>query len=465
MIDLLAQLLERLSSATRDDAALIALAVPAASVSLVQLIAGYTGDFPLSFWHAAPRTDETTLAIVGFGETVRIDAQGTHRLEQVTREARSMFAALRQERTIDASSAPGPFLVGGLSFRPGGTREPWSAFPDASFSLPRWTYVRRGEQAWWWLCVRFDRVEHERAALLGEFEALQGALRRADRLQCGAMKRSLSASVMHFDAADRDAYCALVAEAIACIRARTTDKIVAVTSSHVTFGEPVDARMVLERLDEAYPDTTRFAVQRGDRVFVGASPERLVARRGRHVDSDGLAGTARRGADDAAIVRGLLTSAKDRREHALVVESIATVLGSRCSAVDVPDEPRVRTLRNVHHLWTPIRGVLRKDTHVLELVEALHPTPAVAGTPRDRATAWIAEHEPMSRGWYTGAVGIFDAAGDGEFAVAIRAGLVGQNEAFLYAGAGIVEASDPPAEYAETRAKEAPMLAALGIGP
>jgi len=257
----------------------------------------------------------------------------------------------------------------------------------------------------------------------------------------------------------------LVADAIACIRSRATDKLVAVTSSRVTFGEPVDTRMVLERLDEAYPETTRFAISRGERVFIGASPERLVARRGRHVDSDGLAGTARRGLDDAAIVRELLTSAKDRREHALVVESIASVLEPRCSTIDVPDEPGVRTLRNVHHLWTPIRGVLRDETHVLELVEALHPTPAVAGTPRDRATAWIAEHEPTSRGWYTGAVGYFDAAGDGEFAVAIRAGLVGKNEALLYAGAGIVEASDPMAEYAETRAKEAPMLAALGIAP
>ena len=220
---------------------------------------------------------------------------------------------------------------------------------------------------------------------------------------------------------------------------------------------------MITRLSEAYADTTRFAVERGGRVFLGASPERLVSRRGSLVETDALAGTAKRGADDASIERSLLESAKDRHEHALVVRAIAEVLGPWSSSLDVPDEPRIRSLRNVFHLWTPIRAVFREDKHVLALVDALHPTPAVAGTPRDRATSWIATHEPSARGWYTGAVGWIDAAGDGDFAVAIRAGVVGPEDVWLYAGAGLVEGSDPLAEYAETRAKQAPMLAALGI--
>jgi salicylate biosynthesis isochorismate synthase len=462
VIDFFARSLERLSKQAESTAAVFALVTPAPLVSAARLVATYRGDLPLVSWSAAPSDDGSSLAIVGFGETVRIEGHGSARARHVSAEAKAMFAALRQERAIEVESAPGPFLVGGLSFRPHVEQEPWAAFADASFTLPRWTYVRRGARAWWWLCVRTDQMERDRLSILGEFDVLQAVLHRADRPRSASR---LSTSVTRVDVADRDAYCALVADAIACIRTHATDKIVAVTSSHVTFGEPIDAGAVLERLDDAYPDTNRFFIQRGERVFVGASPERLVARRGQRVESDGLAGTARRGSDDATIVRELLTSAKDRREHAFVVESIASVLGPRCSALDVPDEPRVRTLRNVHHLWSPIRGVLHNETHVLELVDALHPTPAVAGTPRDRATAWIAEHEPTSRGWYTGTVGYFDAAGDGEFAVAIRAGLVGKHEAFLYAGAGIVEASDPPAEYAETRAKEAPMLSALGIAP
>lgn len=460
MIDFFARSLELALARAPSSTEVLAMVAPAPLTSPVRLVATYQGDLPVLLWNAAPSNDEPGLAIVGFGEAVRIEGHGATRARQVSTEAKAMFAALRRESATDAAAASGPFLVGGLSFRPQIEQEPWTAFADASFSLPRWTYVRRGEQAWWWLCVRTDQVERDRLQLLGEFDVLQAVQRRADRPRSNAC---LSTSVTRVDVADRDAYCALVAEAIACIRTRATDKIVAVTSSRVTFSAQIDTGVVLERLDEAYPETNRFLIPRGERVFIGASPERLVARRGRQVDSDGLAGTARRGADDATIVRELLTSVKDRREHAFVVDSIASVLRPHCSELDVPDKPRVRTLRNVHHLWSPIRGVLHNETHVLDLVEALHPTPAVAGTPRDRATAWIAEHEPTSRGWYTGTVGYFDAAGDGEFAVAIRAGLVGKHEAFLYAGAGIVEASDPPAEYAETRAKEAPMLAALGI--
>src|SRR5207247_1750932 len=105
--------------------------------------------------------------------------------------------------------------------------------------------------------------------------------------------------------------------------------------------------------------------------------------------------------------------------------------------------PRIRTLKNVHHLWTPVHARLASGVHVLELVRALHPTPAVCGAPRDAALRWIGAHEPLGRGWYTGAVGWFDARGDGAFSVAIRAAVVEEGEAWLYAGAGIVDGSDP----------------------
>ena len=133
--------------------------------------------------------------------------------------------------------------------------------------------------------------------------------------------------------------------------------------------------------------------------------------------------------------------------------------------IRAPSAPVVRTLRNVHHLWTPIAATLARPMHVLELVRSLHPTPAVCGTPREAAIRWIAAHEPATRGWYAGAVGWFDAAGDGAFSVAIRSGVLAQREAWLYAGAGIVEGSDASLEYAETRLKQTPMLAALGLGP
>jgi menaquinone-specific isochorismate synthase len=201
-------------------------------------------------------------------------------------------------------------------------------------------------------------------------------------------------------------------------------------------------------------------------VFLGASPERLVDKRGLAVASDALAGSApRRGEGDARAAAALLESDKDYREHRVVVEAVEGALAPYAARVKVPAAPVVRTLRNVHHLWTPITATLARPVHVLDLVRSLHPTPAVCGTPRDAAFRWISTYEPESRGWCAGAVGWFDAEGDGSFAVAIRSGVLAERRAWLYAGCGVVEGSDASLEYAEAVVKLAPMLAALGLLP
>jgi salicylate biosynthesis isochorismate synthase len=226
----------------------------------------------------------------------------------------------------------------------------------------------------------------------------------------------------------------------------------------------IDVRGALARVRAAYPECSSFAFQRGSAIFLGASPERLVSRRGSAVLADALAGSsARSPGDDERAMAALLASDKDRREHHVVVLAVERALRPFATMMRAPDEPRVRSLRNVHHLWTPIEATLARPVHVLDLVRALHPTPAVCGTPKSAALAWIATHEPAPRGWYAGAVGWFDAEGDGAFSVAIRSGLLDRREAWLYAGAGIVEGSDPDAEYAETRVKHAPLLYALGL--
>jgi menaquinone-specific isochorismate synthase len=228
----------------------------------------------------------------------------------------------------------------------------------------------------------------------------------------------------------------------------------------------LDPAAALANIGALYPECVRFAFQRGDAVFLGASPERLVLKHGLAVEADALAGTApRRAEGDARAAAALLESDKDRREHRVVVEAIEAALSPLAKELNVPGAPVVRTLRNVHHLWTPITATLARPRHVLDLVRILHPTPAVCGTPREAAIRWIAAHEPEARGWYAGAVGWFDAEGDGAFSVAIRSGVLARREAWLYAGAGIVEGSDASAEYAETRTKQAPMLAALGLVP
>ena len=161
----------------------------------------------------------------------------------------------------------------------------------------------------------------------------------------------------------------------------------------------------------------------------------------------------------------LLASSKDRWEHEVVVREIVARLEPLSVQVDHPSTPAVVRVRDILHLDSPIGAQLRPTTHVLDLLEALHPTPSVGGVPRADAVRWIEANEPMERGWYTGPIGWFDAAGDGEFVVAIRCGLLSGPLARLQTGAGIVEASDPRAEYEETALKQQPMRRALGLAP
>lgn len=260
------------------------------------------------------------------------------------------------------------------------------------------------------------------------------------------------------------AWLAAVAEAIELVRSGALDKVV-LARDHLLWSErPFDVRRTVLRLAERYPSCHTFHVD----GLVGATPELLVSRTGRDVASRVLAGTAARGrdaAEDAAMGGALLSSTKDRSEHALAVSSVTDVLSPRSTAIEV-DGPRLLRLENVQHLATDVRAALAEPgATALELVGALHPTAAVGGSPRAEALEAIARLEGMDRGRYTGPVGWTDASGDGEWGIALRCAELAGTRARLFAGAGIVAASVPEDELAETRLKLAAMRGVLGDTP
>ncbi|MEY2455302.1 MAG: isochorismate synthase [Acidimicrobiaceae bacterium] len=218
---------------------------------------------------------------------------------------------------------------------------------------------------------------------------------------------------------------------------------------------------VVSRLRLTYPGCHVFSMD----GFVGASPELLVSRAGDVVRSHPMAGTAPRGGDptsDARLAASLLASSKDRAEHQLTIDMVHDTLLPWCSYLDYEAEPSVVPVANVQHLATLVEGRLSDPApSVLELVRALHPTPAVCGTPREVARAFIAEHEGFDRGRYAGTVGWVDAHGNGAWAVSIRCASISGATAKVYAGNGIVADSDPSTELAETRSKLQAMLSAL----
>ena len=252
-----------------------------------------------------------------------------------------------------------------------------------------------------------------------------------------------------------------VRRALEAIDAGQLRKVVLARRSHVRLAHPLTARAALARLSLLDPATTRFLFSQKDALFLGASPELLVERRGPHVFCDALAGTAVYATDSDALA--LLRSNKDRREHAFVVEAIRSALATCCVDVLSASEPSLYRLRTVTHLHTAVIATASPSTDVLDVVAALHPTPAVCGTPRERALRFLLANEATERGWYAAPVGWFDAQGNGSFAVALRSALIRGHDAWLYAGAGIVAGSEPEAEYRETEAKLEAMLSALGV--
>lgn len=277
---------------------------------------------------------------------------------------------------------------------------------------------------------------------------------------------------------DRDGFAGMVRTALAAIDRGELQKVVLARAAHLRTDEEIVIGDVLRAL--AGSDRHAFVFAVGDpedndagaignaasHTLIGASPELLVRRRGRHVSTAPLAGSlpAEDQPGEESRAHQLELSEKDRREHAVVVADVEAVLGPLCRRLHVPAEPTLIRAGAVWHLSTPIDGELIDDSlSSLDIALALHPTPAVCGTPRAAATKMIADLEPFDRGLYAGVVGYMEASGDGEWAVTIRSGEVRGDQVRVCAGAGVVAGSDPATEVAETTAKLRTLMAALGI--
>ena len=275
-----------------------------------------------------------------------------------------------------------------------------------------------------------------------------------------------------------DHYKAAVSSALEAISASENDaetlsKLVLSRSLVLEADRQIDLPALWARLN-VDPSALRFLTYIGtgrhgeQRHLIGATPELLLRKRGRQITSHPLAGSAPRGSDtasDRAAADMLAGSAKDQREHRWVVEAIMDALAPHCRSLSATAEPEIVATQTMWHLGTAIKGELARpeETSAAELAALLHPTPAVGGTPRDKATALIHELEGYDRGFYAGTVGWTDHQGDGAWYVSLRCAEVSGNSARAYAGAGIVEGSTPDSEAAETSAKLQAILRALAI--
>jgi len=371
--------------------------------------------------------------VIGYGEFAKMHFSGSSRFEDAAQWWREQLKGFRINDHIRVPGS-GPIAFGSFSF---------DEAEDSVFIIPRVVVGKRGNTSWITRIGAPAPLNHE---LL--------PTRKSSPLSWG--EGSLSASEWE----------AAVGHAIVRISAGELDKVVLARDVTATSEEPIDARVVMEKLAEKYPNTWVFAVD----GLVGATPELLVRLTKGLVTSRVLAGTIRRTGDDQrdlALAASLARSSKDLEEHDYAVRSVADALEPFCSSINVPDAPFVLHLANVMHLATDVTGVVSDSmavTNALSLVDALHPTAAVCGTPREKAKKLINEYEVMKRGRYSGPVGWIDARGDGEWGIALRCAEIDAKDARkvrLFAGCGIVAGSVPQDELAESQAKLVPMRDAL----
>lgn len=259
-----------------------------------------------------------------------------------------------------------------------------------------------------------------------------------------------------------------VRDAVDALRARGMRKVVLARALDVDFDEPIRPEQIVRNLASDNPcHYTYAAALPSTRTLVGATPELLLSREGSHVVSHPHAGSMPRFADPVANKASgdaLLASKKDQIEHVAAAEAVVERLRPFCRKLTIPDGPELVSTPTIWHLRTTIIGeLIDSDITALHLAAALHPTPAICGTPTDAARALVTELEPYDRAYYAGTVGWVDADGDGEWAVAIRCAEVAESSMRLYAGGGIVEASDPRSELDETTTKFQTLLRAIGL--
>ncbi len=405
---------------------------------------------PCLYWE----TRDPELTLLGIGRTLELCPDLGSGFERVEQRWREMTAAA----LVEGSAAPR--AIGGFRFDAEAVPEwPWRQFPSARLIVPR-LLLERTPQGSLLVCQKLIGVDDDPIAeghrYRRDIEALLG--------QGASSRRQANPSLVQNQGVSAGQWQSKAEALIGAIRKGRLQKVVLARHLHQTYSDPLSPAAILRRLRRTDARSHLFAVRHGDLCFLGATPERLVSVREGRVRTHALAGTIQRGDDpetDQRLGQQLLSSAKDLHEHELVVRAIRDALAPLVEGLTVSPKPVLHRLPVMQHLSTLIEARIPGATGILKLVEALQPTPAVAGYPKVEALSCIRLHEGFDRGWYAGPLGWIDGNGNGDFVVALRSALIKGRDCHLFAGCGLVADSVPEYEYQETCLKLSSMQEAV----
>ncbi len=425
---------------------------------------------PLSFFYAGrdqycgerffwkDPTDGIVLVGLGISKQIQSD-QATDRFFHVEREWKSF---LEDSLIFDPYKVTGvgPLLFGGFSFDPLKEKtDLWSKFADSLFHIPKYLMsVIHGET---FITTNIVLAPNDDVSLfrkvMEERNQLLHSLKQTNLSQTATLLKTIEIAPEKW----KQTVDGVVNE----LTNGPLKKVVLARELRLVFNNQVKAEAVLENLYKQQPASFIFAFESNGDCFIGASPERLVKKKGSEVYSTCLAGSISRGRteeEDQILGQALLNDQKNLIEHGFVVEMIKQALEESCEEIILPDKPQLMKMSDIQHLYTPVIGKCEEKSSLLLLVEKLHPTPALGGLPKQEAVEKIRQVEELDRGFYAAPLGWVDYKQNGEFAVSIRSGLIQGTEVSLFAGCGVVADSNSESEYQETSLKFRPMLRALG---
>lgn len=400
-------------------------------------------------------------SIAGVGEAEQIET------EDVT-ENRFPIMESKWQQMLSQAMVHNPYqqmgtgltAIGGMAFDAQKKATPlWRNYPAGRLTVPAQMMVNTYGECFYTV-NRYIQPEDNVEKIINDMRANEAQLLHSSKIDDKQIRQQILQK-REINAAD---WKASVEKAVQAIQREEANKIVMAREIRITLKRQANIADLLKRLMDTQPHSYIFAIEAGEDCFVGATPERLVLLEANRLLSTCLAGTAPRGdteAEDEAIQHELFNDEKNREEHAYVVQMIKESMLPYCQDVSIPEEPVLYPLRNLQHLYTPVTATLLEGQSVFDVMKTLHPTPALGGSPKSAALAFIRKEEDMDRGWYGAPVGWLDSNQNSEFAVAIRSGLVQQDEVSLFAGCGVMRDSDADAEYEETNVKFLPMLHVL----
>lgn len=453
---------------------LLARAAPLGRRTLVSAAVSIAPHDPIALY-AAGRTlgqepaiwlqPDRGFGLLAIGSAWMVEAEGSSRFGDIAAAWSELADGALVDSPDDVRGA-GPLLFGGFAFGDEPTRSAvWRGFTGARLDLPRLLVTFTPGATWLTVSVVVGPCAEDRAAAWGATEEVARWWETLAAVSPISTDSRLVALRIVNEVPAAPAWRATAARLSGAVGRGRVDKVVLARRVDLVADEPIDIPGAIRRLEASAPESTIFAISRGARVMIGATPELLVGVDGWRFRTVAMAGSIRRGSDaaeDERLAALLLASEKDAEEHEIVVRMIRGALAPLADRVTIGSRPSVVRLRHVQHLATEVHGRLRERLGILALVQRLHPTPAVGGAPRELALQLIADEEWSERGWYAGPVGWLDRRGDGEFVVAIRSGVVAERTASIFAGCGILADSDPQSEWDESSIKLRTLFSALG---